>query len=550
VSLSEQKSDFAFPAIGGLSKTMAGLKGWSRAAASFGLGAASMLGFAPFHFWPLLFVILPAFVWLLDGIAESEADRSRGGKPQWRQAMLAGWWFGFGFFVTGLYWTGFAFFVEADKYALLVPLAVAAFPAGLAIFFALASGAAIAFWRPGAGRIFVLAATFFIADWLRGHMLTGFPWNIWGYALAGNEAVAQSASLFGIYGLTLLSLVIFASPAALAGPSGQNGRGWLLPALCLAILASGWAWGTMRLASASNETVPDVRLRIVQANVPQAEKWKRENRQWIFKRYLDLSDRPGEEPTHVIWPETATPFIFMVNDRIFEPDAQTALSALTGNRKSLILGGERVDATPRADGTYRVNDVYNSLFVLGPDGTVKTLYDKVHLVPFGEYLPFQDVLGRLGIEQLTHGKVGFASGILRATMTAPGAPSFLPLICYEAIFPGLANEARPRPGWLLNLTNDGWFGTSSGPYQHLHQTRLRAIEQGLPLIRAANTGISAVVDAYGRIQASLPLNAMGVIDHALPVAIEPTLFTQWGENCLMLLAFLVFILYRIVMQVE
>jgi apolipoprotein N-acyltransferase len=299
-----------------------------------------------------------------------------------------------------------------------------------------------------------------------------------------------------------------------------------------------------------------VRLRIVQANIPQAEKWKPENRQWIFDRLLKLSSRPSEAagtggpPTHLIWPETSVPFLFMLNGAVALPDAKQAFADLVGPGTSFIVGAERIDGTKRPDGRYSVDRAFNSLFVLDGNASVLGIYDKKHLVPFGEYIPFEETLSALGIKQLTHMNTGFATGTARQPMVTPGAPPFLPLICYEAIFPAGVSGDGERPGWLLNLTNDGWFGTSTGPYQHLHQTRIRAIEQGLPLIRAANTGISGVVDAHGRLLASLPLNEMGVIDHPLPVAISPPSYAELGDIWVFLVAFLIFLLYRIVIVVE
>ncbi len=554
LSISATRPGLLHPRLDGLARAFYGLRGWRRNSVSFALGAFSILGYAPFHLWPLLFLILPCFIWLMDGIAGQANPRE---KPQWRQAAILGWWFGFGFFMAGLYWLGFAFFVEADKFAWLAPLGVAVLPAGLAIFFAMASTASIALWRPGASRIFAFTATFFSADWLRGHILTGFPWNLWGYALGGDAALSQAASLVGIYGMTLLALLAFASPAALAGMTARmDARNWLLPAILAGIIVAGWGWGTLRLIDATNDVLPSVRLRVVQASIPQAEKWKPENRDWIFERYQTLSREPGqigadkERPTHIIWPETSIPYLFMLNDRILFDEVRKALSALLTSETTLILGGERVEGTKREDGRYDIERVFNSLFLIGADGSVLDTYDKNHLVPFGEYIPFEKTLSAIGVKQLTHMNTGFDRGSLRRPMAAPGAPSFVPLICYEAIFPQRVVGDGERPGWLLNVTNDAWFGVSSGPYQHLHQSRIRAVEQGLPVIRAANTGVSAIIDAHGRIVASLPLGQIGIMDRALPVAIEPTLYARWGGNGLMVLAILIFLLYRIVIEVE
>jgi apolipoprotein N-acyltransferase len=555
MSLADARPHLQWLTLGAISRGISGLRGWRRAALSFALGLFSVASFAPFHFWPLLFVTFPALIWLLDGIAAETAPQTR--RATWLRAALVGWAFGFGFFVAGLYWIGFAFLVEAAKFAWLMPLAVAALPAGLALFYALAAWIAIALWRPGAVRIFIFAAAFFGAEWLRGHILTGFPWNLWGYALAGNDALAQTASVFGIYALTLLTLLIIASPAALAGRVARDGaRNWPLPAICLMLVAVGWLWGEVRLSGAPSPVHSGVKLRIVQANIPQAEKWKPENRQWIFERLLTLSAKGPQgapEPpgiTHLIWPETSVPFLFMLNGDIALPEARKAFADLVGDGTSFIVGAERIDGTKRPDGKYTVDRVFNSLFVLDSEARLLGTYDKLHLVPFGEYVPFEKTMAALGITQLTHMNSGFATGSRRGLMTAPGAPPYAPLICYEAIFPEGITGDEGRPGWLLNLTNDAWFGTSTGPYQHLHQTRLRAIEQGLPLVRAANTGISAVIDSLGRVLASLPLNEMGTIDHPLPTALPPTLYALWGESWLIVVAFLIFVLYRIVIVVE
>ena len=543
----------ALGAATALPAAIGALRGWRRAVLSIALGVVSVIAFAPFHLWPVLFATFPCLVWLLDGIAAAPADSLR---HKLRRAAWTGWCFGFGTFLAGLYWIGIAFFVEADKFAWLMPFAVTAMPAGLALFYAGACAAAMLAWRPGAGRIVALTFAMFAAEWLRGHILTGFPWNLWGYALAGSDALMQTTALFGIYGLTMLSLLIFASPAAIAGPLAGAARGrLLLPAICLGLLSAGWLWGAYRLTDPIDAVHAQVRLRIMQGNIPQADKWKPEKRGPIFEQLLTLSAQPPAAPdtpafTHLIWPETSLPFLFMLNDAIYVPEARDRFAKLLAGGASMILGAERVEATKRDDGQLVIDRVFNSLFAMNAQADVTAMYDKTHLVPFGEYVPFESALAVLGIKQLTHLNSGFSSGTRHPLLRVGTAPAFAPLICYEAIFPGRVTGEDGRPDWLLNLTNDAWFGTSTGPYQHLHQARVRAVEEGLPLVRAANTGMSAIVDAYGRIRASLPLNTAGVIDNPLPVAIGQTAYSSYGGISLIVVALMILLLYRVVIAVE
>ncbi len=553
MSLAETRHTLPLRRAAAIPAAIGALEGWRRSALSFGAGVVSVAAFAPFHLWPVLFLTFPCLVWLLDGIAAAPGDNPR---RKLKRAAWTGWCFGFGTFLAGLYWIGIAFLVEAEKFAWLIPFAITSMPAGLALFYAGASALAMLSWRPGAHRIFVLAFAFFAAEWLRGHVLTGFPWNLWGYALAGSDALMQTTALFGIYGLTLLALLIFASPAVLAGPlASHSRRRWLMPALCLTLLSVGWLWGALRLADAVEAIQPQVRLRIVQGNIPQAEKWKPERREPNFQKLLDLSAQPPPVPgapafTHLIWPETSLPFLFMLNESIYVPQARDRLAGVLPAGASMILGAERVEATKREDGQYVIQKVFNSLFTFDAQSGVGAIYDKTHLVPFGEYVPFEDILTRIGIKQLTHLNSGFASGDVRRTIRIGDSPAFSPLICYEAIFPGRVTGENGRPGWLLNITNDAWFGTSTGPYQHLHQARVRAVEEGLPLVRAANTGMSAVVDAYGRVKSSLPLNSGGIIDHPLPVALEQVPFSTYGGISLIVVALMILLLYRVVIAVE
>ena len=287
-------------------------------------------------------------------------------------------------------------------------------------------------------------------------------------------------------------------------------------------------FGAVRLSLQPTAMIANVKLRIMQPNLQQDVKFNYSAKAEVMQKYLTLSDRAsGPQSTGVrdvsilIWPESAFPF-FLTH----EADAMAQIADLLSKGTVLITGSVRApDAPP---GT-RITRAYNSIYVIDRDGSVLSIYDKLHLVPFGEFLPFQDWMEKIGLVQLTRVQGGFIPGTRRRTMEIPHAPRALPLICYEAIFPGDVVERNDRPGWIVNLTNDGWFGISTGPYQHLQQARLRAIEQGLPVVRAANTGISAVIDPLGRMVARLGLGLEGVLDSGLPSAIPPTIYARVGD---------------------
>ncbi len=499
-------------------------------ASAFIAGSLSTLALAPLGWWPVMVITMSGLVMLLDRAAEPATTVFR----RARRFALIGWWFGFGYFLIGLYWTGFAFFADAARFAWMAPFGVLLLPAGLALFHALAAGLASLLWKRGPGRILLLAIAFFCAEWLRGHVLTGFPWNALGYTLTADEALMQAASIFGIHGLTLIAVFVFAAPATLADRSLPASMRAMLPAVALAMLISGLVWGHHRLSWPAPDDVAGVRLRIVQADIAQADKWKPELRDAIFARYLELSrgegaGAPGEDGiTHVIWPESALPFLYYLDTEIRDEAARSAFAGLLGPTTTLILGAERALSEPGENGRRLISAVFNSVLVLAPDGSVVDHYDKAHLVPFGEYLPFQTTLEAIGIRQLTNLPGGFSAGRGFRAMRAPGLPPFQPLVCYEIIFPG-ALSLPSRPAWLLNLTDDGWFGNSAGPHQHLHQARVRAVERGLPVVRAANTGISAIIDAYGRVRASLTLGTSGHLDTPLPGALGSTIFGTQGH---------------------
>ena len=494
--------------------------GWKRAALALVAGALSSLAMAPFNAWPVLFVTFPVAVWLIDGAAAGK----RRGVPA---AAMSGFWFGLGYFVPGLYWIGNAFLVDASTFAWLMPFAILGLPAYLALFTAFGFALARLLWTRDASRVLALAIGLTIAEWLRGHLLSGFPWNAFGYALSEPLALAQTASLIGLWGMTFLCVAIFASPAALIDSSSRGRKPWIAPVAALSLLAAMGVYGAVRL-SLQPTALTRVKLRIMQPNLQQDAKFNYAAKAAVMQKYLTLSDRAsGPQSTGVkdvqvlIWPESAFPF-FLTH----EADAMAQIADLLPKGTVLITGSVRA---PEAPPGQRIKRAYNSIYVIDHDGSVLSVYDKLHLVPFGEYLPFQTWMEKLGFVQLTKVRGGFIPGTRRRVMNIPGAPRALPLICYEVIFPGNVAERGDRPGWIVNLTNDGWFGISTGPYQHLEQARLRAIEEGLPVVRAANTGISAVIGPSGRIVARLGLGIEGVLDARLPSALPPTVYARLGD---------------------
>ena len=503
-------------AAAGWAERVAAWRGWRRRGAAILLGALAALALPPVYAIPLFWIAFPGLLLLV------------GGAANWRQALWIGWWFGFGFYVAGLYWLAWPLSLDIAKFGWMIPFAVFGISGGLAVFPAVAAAAARGTRMRGAARILLFAVAWIAGEWLRGHVFTGFPWNLIATAWVAFDPMAQSASLVGAYGLGFLTLVLAGAPVLLwergLSPLGRiAGLG-----AALALLAGLWAWGADRLAGADTRPVEGVRLRLVQGNIEQSLKWDASRREQTFTQYIELTRRSGfERATHVIWPETAIDYRFVsdfpaariVGERLDR--IKTAIPP-TG---ALILGAIRDQD----------REWFNSVHVVGPDGAVQATYDKYHLVPFGEYVPLRGLLRTLGVEKIAHGVGDYSPGSGRATLPVPAAPATSPMICYEAIFPGEV-AGDPRPGWLLNVTNDAWFGLTSGPYQHFASARLRAVEEGLPLVRAANTGITAVVDAYGRVQARMPIMTTGILDAELPRAtMHPTFYARLGDRSLLVL---------------
>jgi len=495
------------------------ITGWRRALLAAVLGLCATLALPPVYLVPLIVPAFTGLIWLLETLPPSA-------RP-WRAAFMTGWWFGFGHFFFGFYWLANALLIDAAQFGWLVPFALFGLAGGLALF----PAAAVAIYHRaglrGLGGPLGLAVCWTAAEWLRGHVLTGFPWNLMGTTWAHTAGVMQSAAVIGLYGLSTLTVLVAALPAAVterAGPSGVSwapfGR-WTGVIVAAVLVAAGLSAGAARLAASSNATVPGVRLRLVQPNVPQSLKWDPAARIANFRKSLELTRSSGfETRTHIIWSEAAIPF--GLSD--FNQDGaeiRAALAQVTPPGGLLVTGAPRAERS--ANGGLRL---WNSLFVLDPAGRILATYDKHHLVPFGEYMPLHDWLP---FAKITPGAIDFSPGPGPQTLDVPGLPSFSPLICYEAIFPTEVVDPAHRPGFLLNISNDAWFGLSAGPHQHFASARFRAVEEGLPIVRATNDGISAVVDGYGRVIAELDLGLTGILDAPLPVALAPTLYGRYGD---------------------
>lgn len=459
-------------------------------------GAVAATALPPWHVLPSLlgFAVLVAVLRRGHGVG---------------RAFRLGWAFGLGWFLIGLYWVAIAFYTDAERFgALAVPAVIL-----LAMICAVFPGAAAALvaacrLRSLAGTVLVFAAAWTLGEQLRGGWGIQFPWNPVAIAWSADDTMLQLTAWLGSPSLSLLTVLVACLPASLAEGKGRRRRAG--PVLAALMIAVGYGGGSIRLATTPPPPDTGLTVRLVQAAVPQHLKWDTARRPEWLKRHLELSARPSAAPLAlIVWPESAVPF---------QIERETVVRDLLGEAAPrgghLVTGGDRVDfaANPMV--------ASNSVFVIGPAGEIVTRYDKVDLVPFGEFLPARPLLAAIGLRRLVQGSFDFAAGPGRVSVALPGVPPFSPLICYEAIFPGRAMPVEgTRSAWLLNVTNDAWFGDSAGPYQHLAMARTRAVEEGVPLVRAANSGISVVTDAFGRIRAHLPLGSMGVLDTTLPGAL-------------------------------
>ncbi len=475
------------------------------------LGALSALSFAPLYFLPAIFISIWGLLHLLDNVQTP------------RKMFERLYVFGFGFFTAGLYWIGLSF-RTIDMGWVGVP-AVLGLSAGLALFFVINGLFILSFSPRSIERRIAFAVGFALCEWLRGHILTGLPWNLvgsiwgaytWPYLNDIGLSILQISAWIGIYGLsfiTMLAVVLI------------TGTYRLCRIIALAGITACVLVGGMRLVRTPTELLP-VNLRLIQPSLDQRLKWLPSSFERNIELQLGLSSLEAERPLRVIiWPEAAITTFLSESLELRE-----ILSSIAPKDGYVITG------TPlREDGK-----IFTTLSVINENGEIPYHYKKAHLVPFGEYVPFRDLLP---IHKITPGAVDFTKGAGLRTLSIPSIPPFSPLICYEALFPGevVDSTARAkRPEWLLNITNDAWYGLSAGPYQHLALVRIRAIEEGLPLVRVANNGVSAVVDPCGRVLHKLGLDDIGFIDFELPKALPATPYSRVKEGFFWLLLAMAF----------
>jgi apolipoprotein N-acyltransferase len=487
-------------------------------------GALAAAAYPPFGFLPGLAAY---------GLLMRLWDTADAKRPL-RSAFWRGWLAGLAFFFIATWWVFEAFQVNAKEQGWMAPFAVALLAAGLGLFWG-GAGLLYRWLKPeGPPRVLVLAGVFSLFEWLRGHVLTGFPWDLAGETWAAGSAPSQAASLVGAYGLGWITVSATAA-LWLAFESGDRRRARIGAGLGAAAILVLYGYGLTRLAHAAKVAADAPVVRVVQADEHEQPTYSMDDLRAIVARYVALTAQPtrqphGRAPDIIVWPEGAIPDS---DNEILAPDTWT-LTAISGALKpgqSLVMGGYRVQDGPNGP-LY-----FNAVVTLGQTagGLVQTgQYDKHRLVPFGEYMPFDAVMGRLGIKQLVHVGDGFSTGPRPAPISPAGLPPVQPLICYESLFPGLARDGAATGGrarWIVNVSDDAWFGRTYGPLQHLNLASYRAIEAGLPIVRATPTGISAVIDAYGRAApaARLGQDELGVLDQPLPPALAPTPFVRFGE---------------------
>ncbi len=496
-------------------------RGWNARGLALAAGAMAGLAHPPFGILPGLlgYALLLA---LIDAPSPHPL----------RSALLRGWLAGVGYFAVGMWWITEPFMVDAKEQGWMAPFALVLMAGGLALFWGAAALLHRALKARGAASVLVFAGCLAGFEWLRGHVFTGLPWDLPGETWRAGSWPSQAAALVGAYGLTWITVAIAASPSILV----QADATWRAKIVALSsaavALAGLYGYGLARLDAVVKPQPGAPIIRIVQANIDQKEKWRPENLSLILDTYTNLSRRKAAvQPSIVIWPEGALPAVI---DEMIAPGSPYAsrLRDAVAPGQTLLMGANRAETGPTG------TRYFNSLVAFHREAgalRVTGVYDKHHLVPFGEYMPAADFATKIGFRSLVHMPDDFTAGPPAQPIAPWGVPAVQVLICSEALFPGVTRlggaRAGLRPAWILNISNDAWFGAGSGPLQHLNIASYRAIEEGLPIIRATPTGVSAVIDAYGRISSGAKLNPgdLGVIDASLPPALERTSFSRLGD---------------------
>lgn len=500
-------------------------QGWRRFVMLLVAGAIGGLSVPPFYFLPTLFLTLPLLVWALDG-----AELKRGWRRLFGPAFRIGFAYGLGYFLVAFHWLGAAFFVAGGTAMLiLMPFAMLALAALIALFWGIGAALAHLFWSHGPWRIVTLATFLTLAEWARGHFSSGFPFDLIGYAFAANDEMSQLASVIGVYGLTAMGLLLALTPALIWPADERRLTRRLVPFfLALLVIAGQVGYGHYRLATTTIGKAPAVKLRLVQPMVLEQADWTAAKPADIITKLLDLTtgktspDDPGVAGAdQIIWPESALPFF--LSDY---PDALARIGRMLPANALLLTGAPREEYDAEATGTSDTPPAFNSLIAVNHRGEIVASYDKSHLVPFGEYLPFPRFFDLFGLKQFVPGATGWQPGTGKRLMTLPNGPAFLALICYEAVFSGDLGRDIGQAAYILNITNDAWFDGSIGLAQHADHARLRAVEEGMPLVRVANSGITEVVDPLGRVVASLPPEQQGVLNVTPPGKLGGTVFSR------------------------
>ncbi len=496
--------------------------GWRRFLLLLIAGALAGLSVPPLFVLPALFIAFPIWIWSLDG-----AETTRGWRRLFGPAFSIGFAFGWGYFIVAFHWLGAAFFVDGGVMLAIMPFAILALAAMIAVFWGLASAAAHLLWSHGPWRVVTLATFLTIAEWARGHVLTGFPFDLLGYALTPNDEMMQITSVIGIYGLTLVAALIAMTPALIWPADERSLSRRLLPFfIAVAVIAGQLGYGHNRLANTVVTERTDTAMRLVQPLVYEHADWSNADPVALIDRLLMLSDM-RMDPTDqgladidlLVWPESSLPFFLSTY-----PEALARIARLLPEGATLLAGAPRQQYEPGS--TLASVPPFNAILAIDTNGEVIASYDKSHLVPFGEFLPFGPFFAQLGIKQFVPGAEGWSHGdARRRLMSLPNTPSLLALICYEILFSGdLGDSANAQ--FLFNITNDAWFDASIGPAQHAHHARVRAVEEGMSLIRAANSGLTFATDPLGRVTAQLAPLQMAALDVSPYERLPGTPFAQ------------------------